>query len=78
LDSTKALDFAANGMNVPTLIVEGNGAQITSAAHMPHKHDLHLGVTYFLLYQNTRGALKSGSRASVVIGDLRLEHVPVL
>jgi hypothetical protein len=82
VDPNKALDWMADIKNVPTLVVENSGAekapQVNVAALMPHKQDFHAGRTYFLLYRNTRGAIKPGSKISVVIGDLKLEGVPVL
>jgi hypothetical protein len=40
-------------------------------------HNLTPGLTYFILYRNTRGAIKPGGLVTVKFGDLQLEHVPV-
>ncbi len=63
--------------DLPVLVAEDNGGLINSAAQMAAKHDIRAGQTYFLLYRNNRGAVKSGSTVSVIIGDQRLEHVAV-
>ena len=78
LDPNKALDWQADPKNVPTLMVEGSGAKVNVAALMPHKQDMAAGRTYFMLYRNTKGAIKQGNKISVMIGDLTLEGVPVL
>lgn len=59
----------------PILVVEHNGAVVDSLMHPPHSHDLIPGQTHFFLYNNTNGAIQSGLLVSVVIGDLRLEHI---
>ncbi|MBI5566437.1 MAG: hypothetical protein HY870_16170, partial [Chloroflexi bacterium] len=42
-----------------------------------HKHNLEVGRTYYILYGNVRGAVQSGDPVSIVVGDLKLEHVIV-
>jgi len=62
----------------PTLIDEASG----QAASWPwHAHsssqELHTAVTYYELLMNPGGLLKRGSAVTVLIGESRLEHVPV-
>lgn len=59
----------------PRLIVEDTGAAVDSLYHGGHGGDLLPGQTHFLLYNNTGGAIQSGVAVSVLLGDLRLEHV---
>ena len=61
--------------NRPILVVENNGAVVDSLMHPPHSHDLLPGQTHFFLYNNTNGAIQPGLLVSVIIGDLRLEHI---
>jgi hypothetical protein len=77
LDPDKALAMLQDAKNMPVLIAEDNGIVVKSAALMAAKHSLQPGRTYFVLYRNTRGALKHGGKATIVLGDLRLERVPV-
>ena len=75
LDPDKALAMLQDLKNLPTLTAEDSGMVVSSAALMAPKHNLTAGRTYFLLYRNTRGAIKPGGAVSVVFDDLRLEHV---
>ncbi len=75
VDPDKALAMLDDPKNLPALIAEDSHAVVTSAALMAHKNALNAGRTYFLLYRNTGGAIKRGTSVSVVIGDLRLEHI---
>jgi hypothetical protein len=75
LDPDKALAMLQDEKTLPTLVTEESGAIVNSAALMAHKHELVAGRTYFLLYRNTKGAIKSGTPVTVKIGELRLEHV---
>jgi hypothetical protein len=67
--------------NLPVLIDEATGRVIDRAAlHGAHNltRSYRSGGTYFLLYQNTAGVLKQGSRVTVQIGEVKLEHVVVI
>jgi hypothetical protein len=39
---------------------------------------LRAGQTYYLVYENTRAAIRPGERVTIVDGSLTLAHVPVL
>jgi hypothetical protein len=59
-------------------IVAGNGTLLDQrgAGHR-HGQNLEAGTTYFLLYTNTKNALRPGDRVVVRVGDLSLNDVPV-
>lgn len=63
--------------NRPILIAEQTGEVVDSLYHPPHSHDIVAGQSQYFLYNNHRGAIQSGALVSVVLGDLRLEHVVV-
>lgn len=62
----------------PKLIAEDTGAML-GVKSLPHAHkvELELGGTYFFLLTNANNAVHRGSRVTLVIGDARLEHIPV-
>jgi hypothetical protein len=66
--------------DVPVLVDEQTG-EVIDTFFMGHRHDPRsvpkAGVTYPLLYVNERGLIEHGDTVTVVIGDSRLEHVPV-
>jgi hypothetical protein len=74
LDPDKALAMVQDVNNLPVLIAEDSGTLVNSAALMAAKHDLAPGRTYFFLYRNTHGAIKSGTPVTVKFGNLTLEH----
>jgi hypothetical protein len=45
---------------------------------MKQGHTLRAGQTYYLVYQNTKGALRHGEKTSIQVGPLVLPHAPVL
>jgi hypothetical protein len=83
LDPNKAIELAdnpsqvLNGTSAPLvrLIAEDDGTQLQATLPMPHKDALIVGRSYFVLFGNNHGAVKSGRPVTIVIGDLRLEHV---
>jgi len=77
LDPDKASEMMSNVDNLPVLRPDGSQSLINSAAQMTDTHNLRAGQTYFLLYRNSAGALRSGHQVSVLFGDLAIEHVPV-
>jgi hypothetical protein len=62
----------------PKLINEETGATLILRS-LPHSHSqrLDLGGNYFFLLPNAENAFTEGSQVTVVIGDVRLEHVIV-
>jgi hypothetical protein len=75
IDPDKALAMLQGEKSLPTLTAEDSRILVNSAAMMAPKHELAAGRTYFLLYRNTKGAIKRGTPVTVQIGDLQLEHV---
>jgi hypothetical protein len=63
---------------LPRFVNEDTGATLAMLS-LPHNHgaELELGGTYFFLLSNTRNALRHGSMATLVMGDVRLEHIVV-
>jgi hypothetical protein len=62
----------------PTIVDEATGTA-ASTPWMDHSHaaSLRAGQSYYLVLSNPGGVIKPGRAVSVVIGDLRLEHVTV-
>ncbi|HVQ87165.1 MAG TPA: hypothetical protein VMT88_03190 [Actinomycetes bacterium] len=62
----------------PKIVAEDTGATLAMRT-LPHNHSttLKLGGNYFFLIPNARNALHAGSKVTLVIGDVRLEHVVV-
>jgi hypothetical protein len=40
-----------------------------------HKAEVKLGGTYFFLLANANNAVHDGTKVTVIVGDVRLEHV---
>lgn len=62
--------------NVPRLIDEDSGSEIR-VENLPHSHNVPAGLYEYIIYTNTHGAIEPGDQVTIVVGDLRLEHVPV-
>jgi hypothetical protein len=62
----------------PKLVVEETGVTLALRS-LPHSHNatLELGGNYFFLLPNARNAVHEGSAVTLVIGDVRLEHLIV-
>ncbi len=60
----------------PVLVAEDTGATLAMLSR-PHNHkaDVKLGGTYFFLMANANNAIRDGTKVTVIIGDVRLEHV---
>ena len=80
LDPDKALPLPeqVDQQNPPVLVADANGARLSATALMPTKHELITGRTYFILYQNTNGAIRHGGRVTIEVDGLRLEHAPAI
>lgn len=75
VDTDKALEMFTGTRNLPVLVAEDSGMVLNSTSQMAHKHTLRPGETYFLLYRNTRGAIKSGTPVTLAFKTMRLKHV---
>jgi len=78
LDSEKASRFQSDRAHVPVLTNERRGGSTTRVSLMKQGHTLRAGQTYYLVYENTGGALRPGDPISIDDGALHLRHVPVL
>ena len=78
LDSEKAGRFQSDVAHPPALVSESRQGQTTRVSLMKQGHVLRTGQTYYLVYQNTKAALRSGELATIAEGSLVLPHVPVL
>jgi hypothetical protein len=69
----------SHGSKLPMrLVVEDGNRLLNSEAMAPHGGALHAGSTYFTLFRNDGGLLRHGSRVTLLIGDLKLQHLVVL
>ncbi len=79
LDVEKVQRFQEDRTQVPELLSEARSGGTKRASVMRQGgHNIRAGATYYFVYQNTKGAIQPGEQVTVVIGSLRLEHVPVL
>ena len=78
LDPEKASRFQLDGAHPPVLHSEARGLSTSRVSLMRQGHTLRAGQTYYLVYQNTRGALRPNEQVSIDAGALHLRHVPVL
>lgn len=81
LDPDKAI--AVHDGESPLVLVDEDGGEVVSTAfHGRHsggttQTGLNPAATYYLLFSNSSRTLERGDRASVLLGDVRLEHVLV-
>ena len=78
LDPDKATEFEASLRKPPAILSENRAGGTTRISVMKQGHNLIAGQTYYLVYQNTRSAVRPGERVTIVRGRLQLHHVPVL
>ncbi len=75
VDPDKASPIIHDAALSPALVVEDSGATLRMASPPHHHTDLRLGGTYFFLMANANNAIHSGDLVTLVIGDVRLEHI---
>lgn len=78
LDSEKATRFQADLAHAPVLFSEARDGSTKRVSLMKQGHDLRGGQTYYLVYENTAGALRPDELVTIRVGDLALRDVPVL
>jgi hypothetical protein len=71
-DAAKAADLF-KPENLPTVIVPGRGVTI-KPPDAPDPGQLIDGQVYFLLYPNSGGAVRAGSKVLLAFGDVGLEY----
>ena len=78
LDSAKATEFQSNTAHPPVLHSEARPKSTKRVSLMKQGHNLRAGQTYYLVYENTAGALRPQEEVSIDVGNLHLRHFPVL
>lgn len=78
LDPEKATRFQKDGEHPPVLNSEARGLSTRRVSLMKQGHTLRAGQTYYLVYQNTKGALRPSEQVSIDAGGQHLRHIPVL
>lgn len=76
LDAAKASKLLGNPANVPTLFA-GDTPPLQPPHHALRNARFGNGLIFYILYPNTRGAVKPGSEVVVAMGDVRLGPVTV-
>lgn len=76
-DPEKA-DFYMHGEyeDLPMLLVEDSGTLIKPREHTHHVN-YEFGRSYYTIYRNPGGVVKTGTSVTVIMGDLRLSNVIV-
>jgi hypothetical protein len=77
LDPTKAGIVEGDVAKTPLLTDNGSGATLQNTAAMRHGHAMRPAGTYFLLYYNQNGVVRSGDKIDVTIAGQTLKDVPV-
>ena len=77
LDSQKALEFQTDTAHPPVLTSESRSGGTKRVSLMRQGHNLRDGQTYYLVYQNTKGAIHPGEKVTITKSQLQLAHVPV-
>ena len=77
LDGQKASRFQNDTHHPPVLRSERRRGDVYRAALMKQGHDLRPGQTYYILYLNNGGAIRSGDTIDIDAGGIHLQHVPV-
>jgi hypothetical protein len=75
IDEGKAANFGHYTETAPMLVSEDTGEVVDVTIMGLHNHRVEPGRTYYVLYRNTGGALKSGRPVTIAIGNYELEHV---
>ena len=78
LDQEKAFRFQTDVEHPPSLHSEARTGGTHRVSLMRQGHNLRAGQTYYLVFQNTAGAIRSGELADIEYGSMHLRHVPVL
>jgi hypothetical protein len=78
LDSEKATRFQSDVAHPPVLQSEARDLSTRRVSLMKQGHSLRAGETYYLVYENTAGALRPDEQVSINVGDQHLSHFPVL
>jgi len=77
VDPDKADQMIHNPTLLPVLVIEDTGETLVIGTPHHRVGALALGGTYFFLLANAHNAVHEGSLVTLVMGDVRLEHVEV-
>ncbi len=77
VDADKAA--ALHDAKTPPALVDENSGQVIGRLLMGHAHSgtFKAGVTYFYVFEDPGGLVKRGDQVSVVLGPVRVQHIPV-
>lgn len=76
LDPVKARPLLGGHATSPRLLVEGSGIELQAPRHgAMHGIRIQKDATSFLLFPNTRNAVRPGARVAVAFGDVKVEPV---
>jgi len=75
IDPDKAVNMHGSFDTLPHFIT-ASGKDI-HMSRLPTHHNFLVGRTYYMLYANAGSAVKPGDKVTLVMGDIRVENVPV-
>jgi len=75
IDEDRAANFGHYTETAPLLIDNETGEIVDVTIMGLHNHRVEPGRMYYILYRNTKGALKSGHPVKIVIGKYELANV---
>ena len=78
LDPERATAFQADRDHPPLLTSEAREASTQRVSIMRAGHQMRAGQTYYLVYENTAGALEGGEKVTLTYDGVSLRHLPVL
>ncbi len=73
-----ATQFQSDRDHPPRLTSDSRDGGTQRASIMRAGHQMRAGQTYYLVYENTRGAIRSGELATISYGGHALHGMPVL
>lgn len=78
LDPEKATRFQSDRQHPPAIESEERAESTKRVALMKQGHQMRAGQSYYLVYNNSGGVVRSGETARIVYNGFVLEHVPVI
>jgi hypothetical protein len=76
IDPVKARALLGGHATPPRLLVEGSGVELQAPRHGAMRGiRIQKDATSFLLFPNTRNAVRPGARVAVAFGDVKVEPV---
>ncbi|GAB3065787.1 hypothetical protein [Pedococcus soli] len=78
LDPEKATRFQSDREHPPAIESEERAESTKRVALMKQGHQMRAGQSYYLVYNNSGGVVRSGETARIVYNGFVLEHVPVI